>query len=108
MLNTGEVPNLFKKKEEIDDIINRVRPSALKQKKIDSPESLWAFFIQNIRSNLHIVLCMSPAGDSLRVRSRKFPSLINCCTINWFNSWTEEALTSVAFKSINNMNLQSE
>ena len=25
------------KKEEIDDILNRVRPSALKQKKVDSP-----------------------------------------------------------------------
>ena len=37
MLNTGEVPNLFKKKEEIDDIINRVRPNALKKKKVDSP-----------------------------------------------------------------------
>jgi dynein heavy chain len=37
LLNTGEVPNLFKKKEEIDDILNRVRPSAVKQKKVDSP-----------------------------------------------------------------------
>lgn len=105
MLNTGEVPNLFKKKEEIDDIMNRVRPHAIKAKKIDSPESLWSFFISNIRSNLHTVLCMSPAGDSLRIRSRKFPSLINCCTIDWFNSWSEEALTTVAKKFIISMNI---
>jgi dynein heavy chain, axonemal len=101
MLNTGEVPNLFRKKEEIDDIINRVRPAALKKKKIDSPESLWSYFVSNIRANLHIILCMSPAGDSLRIRSRKFPSLINCCTIDWFESWTEEALLDVSKKSIN-------
>ena len=94
------MPNLFKKKEEIDDIMNRVRPSALKQKKVDSPESLWSFFIANIRANLHIVLCMSPAGDSLRIRARKFPSLIDCCTINWFDSWSEAALVSVAQKSL--------
>lgn len=50
---------------------------------------------------------MSPAGDSLRIRSRKFPSLINCCTIDWFNSWSEEALTTVAKKFIINMNIQS-
>jgi dynein heavy chain len=37
MLNTGEVPNLFNKKELIDDIINRVRPEAIKQKKVDNP-----------------------------------------------------------------------
>ena len=37
MLNTGQVPNLFKKKEEIDDIMNRIRPHAIKAKKVDSP-----------------------------------------------------------------------
>lgn len=104
-MNTGEVPNLFKKKEEIDDIMNRVRPSALKQKKVDSPESLWSFFIANIRANLHVILCMSPAGDSLRIRARKFPSLIDCCTINWFDSWSESALISVAQKFLLNMPL---
>jgi dynein heavy chain, axonemal len=102
------VPNLFKKKEEIDDILNRVRPSALKQKKVDSPESLWSFFIANIRANLHITLCMSPAGDALRVRSRKFPSLIDCCTINWFDSWSEEALVSVAQKLLTSMPLAED
>ena len=39
---------------------------------------------------------MSPVGDSLRVRSRKFPALVNCCTINWFFPWPDEALISVA------------
>lgn len=102
------MPNLFKKKEEIDDILNRVRPSALKQKKVDSPESLWSFFIANIRANLHITLCMSPAGDALRVRARKFPSLIDCCTINWFDSWSEEALVSVAEKLLTSMPLAED
>ena len=46
---------------------------------------------------------MSPAGDSLRIRCRKFPSLVNCCTINWFDSWTAEALLSVSQKVINDM-----
>lgn len=82
-----------------------MRASAVKQKRVDSPESLWSFFIANIRANLHIVLCMSPAGDALRVRARKFPSLIDCCTINWFDSWSEEALTSVAEKVLATMPL---
>ena len=39
---------------------------------------------------------MSPVGDSLRIRCRKFPSLVNCCTLDWFDSWPEEALLSVS------------
>lgn len=27
---------------------------------------------------------MSPVGDSFRSRCRMFPSLVNCCTIDWF------------------------
>ena len=99
------MPNLFRKKEEIDEIINKLRPSAAKKKIIDSPESLWSFFIANIRANLHVVLCMSPAGDALRVRARKFPSLIDCCTINWFDSWSQEALVEVAQKAVSQMPL---
>ena len=39
---------------------------------------------------------MSPVGDMLRNRCRKFPSLVNCCTLVWFSSWPLEALNSVA------------
>ena len=52
--------------------------------------------MQLVRENLHVVLAMSPIGDSFRVRCRMFPSLINCCTIDWFNAWPKDALLSVA------------
>lgn len=29
-----------------------------------------------------------------------FPSLVNCCTIDWFEKWPEEALLSVAQTSM--------
>ena len=29
-----------------------------------------------------------------------FPSLVNCCAINWVNSWPEEALLSVSHRFI--------
>lgn len=71
---------------------------ALKAKRVDSPESLWTFFVEGVRNQLHIVLCMSPVGNQLRVRCRKFPSLVNCCTIDWFTPWPKEALLEVANK----------
>ena len=39
---------------------------------------------------------MSPVGETLRVRCRQFPSLVNCCTLDWFGRWPEEALLYVS------------
>ena len=43
-----------------------------------------------------MVLCFSPVGTTLRVRSRKFPAITNCTAIDWFHEWPEEALVSVS------------
>lgn len=48
-----------------------------------SPAEVYAFFIERARTNLHVVLCLSPIGDAFRTRLRMFPSLVNCCTIDW-------------------------
>lgn len=45
---------------------------------------VFQYFISRVREKLHIVLCMSPVGDAFRSRCRMFPSLVNCCTIDWF------------------------
>ena len=38
---------------------------------------------------------MSPLGSQFATRLRMFPSLVNCCTIDWFTEWPEEALIGV-------------
>ena len=45
---------------------------------------VFQYFISRVRQKLHIVLCMSPVGEAFRSRCRMFPSLVNCCTIDWF------------------------
>jgi hypothetical protein len=53
-----------------------------------SPQvDLWNFFVDKTRENLHVVLCFSPIGDAFRDRLRQFPSLVNCCTIDWWVRW---------------------
>ena len=108
LLNTGEIPNLFSKKEDYEDIINRVRPYNKQLKRVDSPDVIYSTFVQTVQDNLHIILCMSPVGDKLRIRCRKFPSLVNCCTLDWFATWPEEALISVAYKLLGEITLPSE
>ena len=53
-------------------------------------------FLRTCRENIHIVLAMSPIGDSLRTRLRQYPSLINHCTIDWWDAWPPDALRQVA------------
>ena len=95
LLNTGEVPNLWAP-EDMEGIISDVRPLAKEAGKIDARDVIYQHFVQLVRENLHIVLTFSPVGDKLRNRCRQFPSVINCCTLDWFDRWPEEALHSVA------------
>lgn len=97
ILNSGEVPNLYEA-DEIERIVSMVRPLAKAAGRLETKESILQYYNHLVRENLHIVLCMSPIGSGFRTRCRMFPSLVNCCTIDWFNAWPEDALFSVAQK----------
>jgi len=100
ILNTGEVPNLFSSNEELAEIYEMVTPDCVREtgNADPTPPELYAFFLERVVANLHLILVMSPAGDAFRERLRRFPSLVNCCTIDWFAPWPEDALESVAHK----------
>lgn len=49
-----------------------------------------------------VTLCFSPVGDKLRIRSRKFPAIVNCTAINWFHEWPQQALESVSLRFLQN------
>lgn len=95
LLASGEVPDLYPD-EDIENIVNAIRPEVKGAGLIDSKENCWKFFIERVRKLLKIVLCFSPVGSTLRIRARKFPALVNCTAINWFHEWPQEALESVS------------
>ena len=37
-----------------------------------------------------------------------FPSLVNCCTIDWFTEWPGDALEKVATKFLEDMDMDDE
>lgn len=97
LLNSGEVPNLYPI-DERQEILELVRLAAQGgNRNLDiSPLVVFAFFINRVKEKLHIVLSFSPIGSSFRQRLRMYPSLVNCCTIDWYEDWPEDALAMVA------------
>ncbi|CAH1233746.1 DNAH10 [Branchiostoma lanceolatum] len=95
MLTSGMVPALYPDDEK-DAIIQQMRDEAAKVGFGPAREAIWQYFVGKCSNNLHIVLAMSPVGDTLRTRCRNFPGLVNNTTIDWFMPWPEQALYAVA------------
>uniref|UniRef100_A0A8C3ES90 Dynein axonemal heavy chain 3 n=1 Tax=Corvus moneduloides TaxID=1196302 RepID=A0A8C3ES90_CORMO len=109
LLNTGDVPNIFAADEKAE-IVEKMRSAArVENRRIEAtPLAMYSFFIERVKKNLHIVLAMSPIGDAFRNRLRMFPSLINCCTIDWFQTWPTDALEMVANKFLEDIELKDD
>lgn len=106
ILTTGEVPNLIPK-DELLVMASELRGIAMKQvlNFVETPDNLVKFFIDRVRSNLHVVLCMSPVSAKFPERARRFPGIIAGCTIDWFLAWPKEALIAVSSGFIDKIKL---
>ncbi|KAM5310557.1 dynein axonemal heavy chain 9 isoform 2-T2 [Glossophaga mutica] len=101
LLASGEVPDLYSD-DEVENIINNMRNEVKSQGLVDNRENCWKFFINRVRRQLKVTLCFSPVGNKLRVRSRKFPAIVNCMVIDWFHEWPQQALESVSLRFLQN------
>ncbi|POM62429.1 hypothetical protein PHPALM_28421 [Phytophthora palmivora] len=108
LLNTGEVANLWANDElvQMNEALEPAAPAA--GVNTGNSTELYNFFVGRFRTNLHIVLALSPIGEAFRRRLRMFPSLVNCCTIDWFAEWPDEALRSMAVHFLVNIELPAQ
>lgn len=103
LLAAGEIPDLFPVEDQ-DAIINMLMPVANTKERT----AIWKFFIAELRKRLHLVLCFSPVGDDFRSRARKFPALVNCTVIDWFQPWPRDALLSVGKEKLKDTQLGTD
>lgn len=82
ILNNGEITGLFAPDDK-ERILSELLPWGTANGVQDGRDQLWRAFINRVRDNLHVVLCLSPVGETFRSRCRMFPSLINCTTTDW-------------------------
>ncbi|XP_063222941.1 dynein axonemal heavy chain 2 isoform X2 [Bacillus rossius redtenbacheri] len=97
LMNTGEVANLYKA-EEFEEVKGALSIAATKAGILPTNEAIFNFLVDRVRTNLHVVLCMSPLEERFRDFLRQYPALVNTTTIDWFSDWNEIALLEVAHK----------
>jgi len=109
LLNSGEVPNIFAADERVQ-ICEMVRTAARQSGAAPegTPNQLYSYFVDRCRKMISVILCFSPIGDAWRSRLRQFPSLVNCCTIDWFTEWPADALTAVAKKNMDEIEMAAD
>ena len=95
VLNSGDVPGLYKA-EDLEPIYAVGKIECARKGLVVNKMNMFQAYLQRVKQNIHMVIAMSPLGEVFRTRLRKFPSLVNCCTIDWFTNWPAEALLNVA------------
>ncbi|GMH47852.1 hypothetical protein TrLO_g3977 [Triparma laevis f. longispina] len=107
LLSSGKIADLYAQ-DELDAVCGECFSKAKAAGAGLDAAGLYEYFISQVRKNLHVVLCFSPIGDAFRTRCLKFPALVNCTTIDWFQPWPEEALASVAQRFVADMDLGTD
>lgn len=102
VLNTGEITNLYEE-DDFTAIYDGIEDYCKKLKRPLAKDIKYSTYVERVRDLFHIILCMSPVGDALRIRCRMFPSLVNCCTLDWYDSWSEAALLNVSTQFISEL-----
>ena len=95
IINSGDVPGIYAKDDK--EAIERVGMAECQKRKMPLTQmNKWTQYFNRVKKNIHVILAMSPLSEDFRNRLRQFPSLVSCCTINWFTEWPAEALLGVA------------
>ena len=106
-LASSWIDQLYENKVDLDNELVKLKSQAISNGFMlpseDDLEKLFNYLLYTIKNNVHIVLCMSPVGEKLRVRARKFPGILNCTNINWFHEWPDNALEKVAISKVSEM-----
>ena len=112
LLQVGAVPNLWPQ-DELAEACELVREECKRNRKRHSSaeptgHELFEYFTSRVRRQLHVVLCMSPVGPAFADRLRMFPALVNCCHLDYYAAWPQDALFSVAKEFLDEMELDDD
>jgi dynein heavy chain, axonemal len=80
-LSSSWIEEMYENKNELDTDLQKIRSQAIAEEFMRPTDSgtdkIFEYLLYRIKMNIHMILCMSPVGDKLRVRARKFPGMLH-------------------------------
>lgn len=84
----GEVPGLYAA-EELDPLLAPLRDRASQD---GFRGTIYAYFAQRVRCNLHVVLIMDCSSSSFVLNCEANPALYKSCSFQWMDEWSRESM----------------
>ena len=100
LLNSGAIIGLPLNPEEAKSIEDACKNDCVRNGIPANKINMFNAQLNKVKKNTHIVMAMSPLSSQFATRLRMFPALINCCTLDWFTEWPDEALIGVAKRKV--------
>jgi dynein heavy chain 1, cytosolic len=99
LLASGEVPGLFEG-DDRTQLMAACRESFNQREGLvmDSEDELFRRFTKLIQRNLHVVFTMNPLSADFSNRCTTSPALFNRCVVDWFGTWSLNALIQVGYE----------
>jgi len=87
LLSSGEVPGLYLPNE-VDPLCTPIKDLFANLAGKTQAKTVWGLFCERVKSNLHIVLSMSPTHPDFGLRTESNPAIYTKCCIMWLNTWS--------------------
>lgn len=63
---------------------------------MQGPPSNYAYFTACLQRNLRVAISLDPANEAFSRRLEHNPALISCCSMLWWQGWSESSLRAMA------------
>ncbi|KAK8896419.1 hypothetical protein M9Y10_014318 [Tritrichomonas musculus] len=100
LVSICDIPQLFERDE-----FEAIKAELAQNELVQEPSDIVHLFQTRIQKNLHIIIVASPYGSVFKDSMLYFPTLRNEMVIDWYLPWSENALHSIAYASLNNKSI---
>ncbi len=91
LLSAGEIPGLYNP-EELEPLLSPIREDCLQE---NFKGTVFQYFAQRIKTNLHIVICMDFTNPGFNMNCESNPAFYKDCAVVWMEGWSEKTMTRI-------------